>query len=81
MAAHSRTRTALAIVAAVFAALILVQVFLAGLGVLVIVKGFLAGEGEFHPAGGERRDRALVVARRFGGFRERRLVQPRDAVR
>ena len=41
MPAHSRTRTALAVVAAVFAALILVQVFLAGLGVFLSPSSFI----------------------------------------
>jgi hypothetical protein len=41
MPAHSRTRTALAVVAAVFAALILVQVFLAGLGVFSNPSSFI----------------------------------------
>jgi hypothetical protein len=41
MPAHSRTRTALALVAAVFAALILVQVFLAGLGVFSNPSSFI----------------------------------------
>ena len=41
MPARSRTRTALAVVAAVFAALILVQVFLAGLGVFSSPASFI----------------------------------------
>ena len=41
MPARSRTRTALAVVAAVFAALILVQVFLAGLGVFSSPGSFI----------------------------------------
>lgn len=41
MPARSRTRTALAVVAALFAALILVQVFLAGLGVFSSPAAFI----------------------------------------
>lgn len=71
MPAHSRVRTALAVVSAAFAVLILVQVFLAGLGVFANASSFATHRGFGYVIGWFT---AVIVVLAIAGRAGRRVI-------